>query len=109
MRLSVSSLGKVLEHPALLHRKRPFQRYRGRRQEGEGKGTGKILQRNEIRRETLTAVDTTKCRAPHHINRHFHQITSNLMNCSLSGKMIAKGGLVTSLEKSRKTPQIKIL
>lgn len=75
----------------------------------EGKGAGKIIQRSEIRRERLTAVDLTKCRAPDLKTRPFHQITNNLMNSSLSGKRPAQGGLVKSLEKSRKMPQIKIL
>lgn len=56
MRLGASRLSKALEQPVLSHGKRPFWWYRARREEGEGKGTGKIIQRSEIRRERLTAV-----------------------------------------------------
>lgn len=81
----------------------------GGRKEGEGNATGKVIQRSEIGRERLTAVDSTKCRAPDLKNRPFHQITSNLMNSSLPGKRTAQGRLVKSLEKSRKMLHIKIL
>lgn len=108
-RLGVSSLSKALEHPVLSHGKRPFWWYWARREEGKRNATGKVIQSSEIRRERLTALDSTKCRAPDLKNRPFHQITSNLMNSSLPGERIAQGRLIKSLEKSRKMLQIKIL
>lgn len=49
-RLSVSSLSKAVEHPAISHGRRPFWWYQARREKGKGKGTGKIMQRSEMRR-----------------------------------------------------------
>jgi len=54
-RLGVSSLSRALKHPALWHGERLFWWYWARREEGEGKGTGKIIRRIEMRRERFTS------------------------------------------------------
>lgn len=59
----MSSVSKALEHPALSHEKRPFRWQQGRREEREGKGTGRIIER----RETVTSV--TQLSAEPHISK----------------------------------------